>query len=249
MATFEIKVKKIDSIEDHPNADKLEIAVIGGYRSLIQIGQFKKGDYVVYLPEAAVLPNWLIKAVGLWNEDKGIGNLSGRQGNRVKAINLRGIVSQGLLYPVETCASDELGCGYLVRGEVGGAVHLREDELLEKDFSQYLDIHKYEPEIPTNMAGEVANVFGHTIKYDVENLQNHWNTFDVDDEVVVTEKLHGTLMCVGKAESDLGHKDLLNGNVIINSKGVSANGLCFKWNDENAHNLYVMTFKEHLLDK
>ena len=64
MATFEAKVYKL-KIEEHPNADALELAVVGDYRSIVRKGQFKTGDLGVYIPEAAVCPDWLIRELGL----------------------------------------------------------------------------------------------------------------------------------------------------------------------------------------
>lgn len=43
MATFEAKVYRL-TIEEHPNADALELAVVGDYRSIVRKGQFKTGD-------------------------------------------------------------------------------------------------------------------------------------------------------------------------------------------------------------
>lgn len=102
MATFEVKVKKIRAIEPHDNADALEIAVIDGYMSIVKKGQYKPGDLVAYIPEASVLPVDLLKQLGFWNEEKGRGTLSGTKGDRVKAAKLRGILSTGILIPLET---------------------------------------------------------------------------------------------------------------------------------------------------
>jgi len=249
MATFEIRATRIDSIQDHPNADKLEIAVIGGFRSLVPINIYKAGQYVIYLPEASVLQNWMIKDMNLWDKEKGKGVLAGKDGNRIKAIRLRGIVSQGLLWPVTVCDEDkEKFCGFCVKGEVGAAVMMNRVQLEEHDFAQYLGITKYEPEIPTNMAGEVLNAFGHTMKYDIENIQRFMDVFNTDDDdVVITEKLHGTLMCAGY-DITLNSDEVFN-HTIINSKGVSERGLCFKWNEANENNLYVKTFREVLMDQ
>ena len=91
MAYFEVNVVKIDQIEDHPNADALELAVIGGYRAIVKLGDFKAGDLVVYIPEQSIVPQWLLERMGLE------GRLAGKDKNRVKAIKLRGVLSQGLV--------------------------------------------------------------------------------------------------------------------------------------------------------
>ena len=101
MAEFEVNVVKIDRIEDHPNADALELAIIGGYRAIVKIGEFKAGDPVVYIPEAAIIPQYLLEDMGLE------GYLAGKDKNRVKAIKLRGILSQGLVLPIDVKTSGD----------------------------------------------------------------------------------------------------------------------------------------------
>ena len=48
MAEFEAKVYRL-KIEEHPNADALEIARVGDYRSIVRKGQYKTGDLGVYI--------------------------------------------------------------------------------------------------------------------------------------------------------------------------------------------------------
>ena len=95
MSTFEVKIVRIDSIEPISGADNIELAKIADYRSIIKKGQFKAGDLAVYIPESSVVPDWLLERMGL------TGKLAGKKHNQVKAIKLRGCLSQGLLYKVE----------------------------------------------------------------------------------------------------------------------------------------------------
>jgi len=95
MSTFAVKATRIRSIEPIEGADMIELAVVGDYRSVVRKGDYKSGQLAVYIPEGAVLPEWLIERMGL------TGKLAGKQKNRVKAVRLRGCLSQGLLYPVD----------------------------------------------------------------------------------------------------------------------------------------------------
>lgn len=226
MSALEVRVVEIDAIEEHPDADALEIARIGGYRSIARIGEYRAGDRVAYIPEDALVPEGVLRRIGLWDEEKGKGRCAGKQGNRVKAIRLRGVVSQGLLYPADALPSPA-GVG---------------DEVAEA-----LGITKYEPPIPVHMSGEVANVRGHTLDYDIESLQKHPDILEDGEEVVFSEKLHGTWTCFG-FDPGLGNEELLEGGTIISSKGLSATGLVFKWNEQNRDNLYVRIFRETLLE-
>lgn len=211
MATFEVPVVRL-AIEEHPNADLLEIARFGDYKSIVVKGHFKTGDLGVYIPEQSLLPEWLITALGLE------GRLAGKQKNRVKAVKLRKVLSQGLICPLDL-ANDE-----------------DRPELTEGDNAiEYLGIVKYEPPIPTCMAGEVDNRMGYTMKYDVENLKWYPDVIAEGEQVVFTEKLHGTWACFGY------HPRCGN---VVTSKGLSGKGLAFKFNEMNANNLYVRTFNK-----
>ncbi len=222
MAQFEVPVVRVDRIEEHPGADALEVAVVRGYRCVTKIGAHRAGDLVAYIPEDAIVPEALIREMRLWDAAKGRGMLAGKKGNRVKAIRLRGIVSQGLLYPAE--GRDE--------GE---------------NLAEALDIVKYEPPIPVHMQGEVCNVRGRTLSYDIESIQKFPDILRDGEEVVFTEKLHGTWTCFGYWPG-LDHPELLERATIISSKGMSDTGLAFKWNDANASNLYVMSFRGAMLE-
>jgi len=238
MATFEVKVVPVDAIEEHPNADAIELARIAGYVSIVKKGEVKAGDLVVYVPEAAVMPEWLLKRIGLWKHDSEKGALAGKQGTRVKAIKLRGIISQGIVIQTRVEPMDQ-STGNVLTTE-NGEVWVTEGQ----EVSEHLGITKYIPKIPQCLDGEVCNVFGNTLKFDIENIQKHPDVFEDGEDVVVTEKLHGTWTCFGYVPM-LGHPDLLEGNLIITSKGFSEQGLSLKYNDANENNLYVRTFNSH----
>lgn len=237
MATFECKVYEL-TIEEHPNADAIELARVGDYYSIVRKGQFKTGDLGVYIPEAAIVPDWLLQQLGLE------GKLAGKKKNRVKAIKLRGVLSQGLIvplkkYPFHTFV-DEVGfdakdmvLGVSKPGQDGETIVSL--ALEGTDLKDFLEITKYEPPIPTCMNGEVFNAFGKTIKYDIENFKRYPDVLLEGEEVYITEKLHGTWCCMGY------HPDI--DLPVVTSKGLSEKGLAFKFNDANINNLYVRAFE------
>jgi len=233
MASFDVKAYKI-KIEPHPNADAIELAVIGGYRSIVQKGQYKDGDLVLYIPEAAVLPEWVLEKLNFWDDENEIGKLNGPKGNRVKAIRLRGVMSQGIVFPLEfrtdvhdTINNTKADEWVLPMGGSGAGFLVKENE----DYAKLMKITKYEPPIPIHMSGEVFNAFGMTVKFDVENYKKWPDTLVEGEEVVMTEKLHGTWCCMGY------HPD--STVPIVTSKGLSDKGVAFKFNEANANNLYL----------
>lgn len=228
MAEFEVKVRRLE-IEEHPDADALELARVGNYRAVVRKGQFNTGDLAAYIPEQAVLPDWLISELGLE------GKLAGSKKNRVKATRLRGVLSQGLIYPLIE-DTDDNGNTYtsLLYNNQGTMVY--EFNLQEgDDVTDLLGIIKYEPPVPVHMSGEVFNAHGKTLRYDIEDIKKFPDAFSENDHVVFTEKIHGTWLCVGW------HPDV---GKIVNSKGLSAKGLAFKFNENNQSNLYLRALEQ-----
>lgn len=43
-----VTIKKIDQIKSIPNADKIELAIIGGWQCVVQKDKFKVDEYVLY---------------------------------------------------------------------------------------------------------------------------------------------------------------------------------------------------------
>lgn len=205
MSTFSVRVLPL-RIEPHPNADAIELARVGDFLSVVRKGQFRTGDLGAYIPEQAVLPDSVLLELGL------VGKLARAQKNRVKAIKLRGVLSQGLIHPARP------------RWTVG------------QDVAIELGITRYEPPIPTQMAGQVwAAGFARTLRYDIENAKAFPDVLRDGELVVATEKIHGTWMQVGV----MPELDVIHGDVIVSSKGMAAKGLAFKDVSENAGNLYL----------
>ena len=211
MATFESRIHAL-RIEPHPNADRLELAAVGGFRCIVGKGSFADGDLAAYIPEGAVCPDWLIAELGLE------GRLAGKRRNRVKAVKLRGVLSQGLVYPVRD-------------GTIRGRAVAEGD-----DVTALLDLVKYEPPIPIAMQGEVRPAHGATLHYDIENFKKYPDALRPGEPVVITEKLHGSWCCLGR------HPDH---GPVVTSKGMSDRGLVLELDEANRNNLYVRAWRSH----
>ena len=165
MADIEARIHRA-IIEEHPDADALELARIGGYRAVVRKGEVKDGDLVAYIPESSILPDWLIAGMGL------TGRLAGKEHNRVRAERIRGVVSQGLVWPMP---------------------HRQEGD----DAADELGITKHLPEIPEYMRGQVVHAPGRTIRYDIQNIKKYPDILRDGEEVVITEKIHGVQCQMG----------------------------------------------------
>lgn len=246
MSTFEVKVRKI-TIEPHPDADLIEVGYVDDFQVVVGKGQFKTGDLCVYIPEASIVPDWLIEQMGL------VGKLAGSAHNRVKAIRLRNITSQGLCLQLAdmTNRNDRLPVdGPYIPGMRYAVIRNQTTANVVSEGAEVADFYgivKYVPTVPVHMAGEVCNQFGHTLSYDIENIKKYPDIFQEGELVEFTEKIHGTWACFGQYPG-LDHPELFEGDTIVTSKGLSDQGLAFKFNENNANNLYVKAFYANFLD-
>ena len=197
MSTFEVKTH-IVKIEPHPDADRIELARIGDFYSVVPKGQMQDGDVVAYIPEASIVPDNLLDQMGL------TGKLAGPEFNRVHAQRFRGTLSQGLVHPMPHRLP-----GQDVTGELG--------------------ITKWDPPIPSSMQGEMEARLDGCVKFPVENIKTHPEMFQEGEEVIFTEKIHGTWCCLARSE----------GLPLVTSIGMSEQRLAFMMNDANKTNLYM----------
>lgn len=255
MSEFSVLIKRIRAIEVHPNADAIEFAVIDGYRSIVKKGSFKEGDLAAYIPEFALLPVWLLKRLNFWDAENNRGTLNGSEGNRVKAIKLRGALSQGICYPVTKIKIDDkegiASDGFVL--DVDHSTNGVDDFLVHEgdDAADMLGIKKYEPIIPLSMSGEVFYAGQNlTLKFDVENYKSHPEIFQDGEQVVFTEKLHGTCTVIAVLPYKDTHPDAFGQrkNILIFSKGLGRSGMVFKNNENNRENLYVRSTRDILLN-
>lgn len=239
MSTFEVLITPIDEVIHHPDADRLSIIRIGGYEAISQKNEdgshrFEAGELVVYVPEGAVVPEHLLKQRGFWNQEKNVGMLAGSKGNRVKAIRLRGVLSQGLVWKLERHGSTHV----LDVEEKWKRVEAGEN------VAEWLGIVKYEEPIPASMSGKAFYCEDAVFHFDIENIQKFPDLLVEGEEVVATEKVHGTCFRVTYMPRAT-DKRLFAGKVAITSKGLGAKGLVFEDNEENRRtNLYVQTALE-----
>ncbi len=178
-STYKVPLTKIVSIENHPNADRLEIATVYGFQVITKKDQYKVGDSVIYVPIDSILPqnleDFLFPADAKVKLHK----------HRVKQIRLRKIASQGMLISPEDIKA--------VYGFVPNA--------LEDEYQELLNITKYEPPAPKFQSGMGApgsrktkameNPLFH--KYNgLDNIKWFPTLFKDGDLVVMQEKIHGT---------------------------------------------------------
>jgi RNA ligase (TIGR02306 family) len=231
MSTFKVEVTKIRAIEQIEGADTIQLAVVGDYRSVVRKNTYRAGDLAVYIPEAAIVPDNILEVLGL------TGRLAGKQKNRVKAIRLRGCLSQGILYPVDS--GQDVGGPFIVLPTEDGVGNALYDLQEGQDLAEEMGITKWEPPIPTYMEGEIYNAGTNiTVKYDIDNFKSYPDILQDGEDVVMTEKLHGTFCGVGIVpEKDYNDK-LYKSKFVVFNKGNGAKGISFTNGERATGNVY-----------
>jgi len=173
MSTLKAEICKIEKIENHPNADRLEIVQVKDWNCVVSKDTFLEGDLCLYIPIDSILPEELERKI--FGEDSKIK----LDKHRVRTIKLRGIISQGLVVK-----SEEV--------DIFGAKE-------GQDFTSQLGILKYEPpeELPSvyGICNKIKKRYinSNFHKYtDISNIKNHSKVFEEGEEVYISEKAHGT---------------------------------------------------------
>jgi RNA ligase (TIGR02306 family) len=210
-------VRRINAISPIPDADAIEVATVDGWKVVIKKGEYNVGDIVIYLEIDSWVPSEIAPFLSKGKEPK---EYNGVRGERLKTIKLRGQVSQGLILPVSTT----------VGIEVGGDI--------TEDVTEFLNIQKWEPPIPAQLAGKIRGIFpGFIPKTDQERIQNLTSEFQEwknKSEITweITEKLDGSSMTV-----------YVNGE----DSGVCSRNLNLSM--ESSNTLWSVAIREGLIDK
>lgn len=237
MTTEQAWTTTITRIDPIPGKDRIVLATVDGYRSIIAAGAHQVGDQVCYISEQSILPDELIEEIGL------TGRLAGAAKNRVKAMKMGGVLSQGIV------CTPQVWRDHLVQSDTTTV-----DELL--------GIIKHVPDVPIHLRGSIERPRGDAPiipMYDIENIKKmrHWKdrqvTWDADNSVLVetmldkpywddpfnghtvavTEKLHGTNLGVHMGSDH---------QLYVYSKGVGQRGFALVEDDTN---LYWKIVRDH----
>ncbi|WP_328870256.1 RNA ligase (ATP) [Streptomyces sp. NBC_00287] len=211
MSTLRVTAEVL-TVHEHPNADSLELAQVGLYRAVVAKGAYRTGEVAVYIPEQSVLPTALVEELGL------TGRLAGSNSDRVKAVRLRGELSQGIV-----CRPSALAGVDLAQAASDGT-----------DFAERLGITKWVPPIPPTMSGDVESAPDLLPWVDIENIQRYPGIFTPGEPVVLTEKLHGSACLVTYVADE--------SRMYVSSKGFGAKSLALK---EDPRNLYWRAVHGH----
>jgi hypothetical protein len=144
----------------HPNADRLEVAEVGGYSVCVGKGDFRDGELGIYIPPDSIVPQ--IETFRFVWEGKGYVPDSIPAGDatvsevpqkyrRIKAKTLRGVISEGLLIPIPQTKEfiDQTGECFFKEGD---------------DVAKVLGITHYDPPDTTSLGGDTEAAPGKSEK-------------------------------------------------------------------------------------
>ena len=192
-------VAKIDPI---PGADKIELVTVDGWQCIAQRGIYTVGGKAVYFEIDSFLPvreefEFLRKSS--FKSTKNLGD-----GFRIKTMKMRGVISQGLLFPINELP--ELMNFALSNGYSTNKLEPAFPDMF--DLTEIIGVQKYEKPIPSNLQGKVRGNFPTFIpKTDQERYQNI-KTWQLENYVnvpfEVTTKMDGSSMTVYFNDGDFG---------------------------------------------
>jgi RNA ligase (TIGR02306 family) len=181
MAITKITVERVNEVEHHPNADRLDIVQVLGFKVVCGRDQFKVGDAAIYFPADMLISPQAAQELGVTKYLKSAtypGDIYKTQ-CRVSACRLRGIPSHGFI--------------------VGPVEH---DGAYGTDLTKVYGGYKYEP--PVRMGGGDAlreNAIFHQYT-SIDNIQRYPDAIPPGTLVRITEKIHGTNARIGKCREE-----------------------------------------------
>lgn len=193
MSSLIVDICEIKEIKPHPNADRLEIAVVKGWECCVKKDEFKPTDKIIYFPVDTVLPQSVSDKFGVTSYlSKG----------RIRAARLRGFPSCGLIMP----CNDEI-FSYGVNKYIPKS--MKNPYPIGTNVADTFGCIKWEPAPKLGIQkGQQEREHPLFVRYtDIENIKHFPDILQEGEEVVITEKIHGTNSRVG----------LLNGQFVAGS--------------------------------
>lgn len=176
-----VSIRTIANIEPILNADAIEVAVVDGWKVVTKKNEFKPGDLCVYFEIDSFLPD----GVPAWQflVDKSARMFEGVKGHKLRSIKLRGVVSQGLVLPIDFAVERFEGSEFDEGQELG------EFFAVGSDISEFLGVKKWEAALPAELVGQAQGLFPSFIrKTDQERCQNLIaEIFGYEDKVIPFE--------------------------------------------------------------
>lgn len=204
MSDWQPQIVKIEKVEKHPDADVLDIVtVLGDYPVIVKRDEYKLNDIAAYIPIDTIVPdteqfhflcpkntekyeevegNEIVTKTRVIGPKFPVGQVPEK--NRIiKAKKIRGIYSQGMLVPWN------MDGGWMDPREVIGASIIESLGLKKWEEPEEENL----PGLKRGGAGAEKAPKGWSIPhYDIDGVRKYLACLGENEEIVLTEKLHGS---------------------------------------------------------
>ena len=206
MSDWHPQIVQIEKVAKHPDADVLDIAtVLGDYPVIIKHDEYRAGDFACYIPIDSIVPDTLNyyflcpKAYEKYEDENG--QLQQRQlGAKypvgevpekyriIKAKRIRGIYSQGMLVPIPLSKIVDYHfnpVGWNVGDSVVDALGLKKWEEPEEENLPGIKRVRGTNAAPAPKGWAMP-------KYDIDGIRKYLACLQENEQIVLTEKIHGS---------------------------------------------------------
>jgi RNA ligase (TIGR02306 family) len=173
MSSIKVEVTQIQNIRPHSNADSLDLATVGGWQMCVKKGAYRSGDPVVYFEQGTSLPRDVADKLGVTQYLSEKTDINGDRVLVIHRVKLRGEPSFGLVISPES--GMELG----------------------SDVAAFYGAIKYHPPLRGKTGDAEVEDPRFPVYTDIENMRSYPKIFEEGEDVVATEKIHGTNSRVG----------------------------------------------------
>lgn len=191
-------ISTIQNLEPIEGKDRIELATVQNYKSVVQKGEFNVGDMCVYVFYDSILPQreefeFLRKRC--WSPKY--------QGFRIRPMKLGNVISEGLVLPMSVLpANKKFKVGTVVTDELGITLYdpeynpqkpKAEPKGLFKVLMRFKAFRKaYNAFLAYKKAHNSKNYPNWIVKSDEDNIEKLWDKVkDCDERFYLTEKVEG----------------------------------------------------------
>jgi len=169
-------IQRIDALDPIEGADRIEVATILGWKVIVKKGEFQVGDKCIYCEIDSVLPA----------DNPEFEFMQARSKGRVKTMRMRGVLSQGIAFPMKVLHDQLVGeLQWIMPADVNQ---------IDQDVTDLLGITKYEPPADFKQGASKGTFPGFIPKTDELRLQSKPELLEelAGERYVITIKVDGT---------------------------------------------------------
>jgi len=193
----------VKEVKPHPNADRLKIAVVNGEDVIVDLS-VNVGDKVVLFPIECKISQLFLTENSLFRSGQGENKNPEKTGmfdkhGRVRAIRLRGVVSNGFIVPLSHF-------DFLNEDDVNIADEILKEECFDTvkgiTICEKYVVKQKNPKTqnykPRKTLSEKIVERQWRFHYETERLDNHLDQIRPQYRIHISYKIHGTSICVGR---------------------------------------------------